>query len=225
MKYLLNFQQLLIKRKPELYKIFLALECVVIFIGIPLVFYFELVSFPKIPVLVIVTAFCVIVLLRDPSFKREQFWKNNEIRTPLQPILLRFLPLSLLLTLLVTLVDPSMLFIFLRRRPIIWLIVMLLYPLLSAYPQELIYRAFFFHRYKPLISNERVMIYTSACVFAFLHIMYDNILALILTLLGGYLFSTTYHKTHSLLITSIEHALYGNLIFTIGLGSYFFEGY
>ena len=38
------------------------------------------------------------------------------------------------------------------------------------------------------------------------------------------LFAVTYHQTQSLLMTSVEHSLYGCLIFTVGLGPYFFHG-
>lgn len=57
-----------------------------------------------------------------------------------------------------------------------------------------------------------------------MHIIFRNPVAPLLTLPGGYLFATTYTRTRSLLITGIEHALYGDLVFTIGLGIYFYKG-
>lgn len=48
-------------------------------------------------------------------------------------------------------------------------------------------------------------------------------LSLLLTIPGGYLLSATYSKTKSLLVTGIEHAIYGNLVFTVGLGFYFYN--
>lgn len=42
-------------------------------------------------------------------------------------------------------VEP---FAFARERSILWVAVLLLYPILSALPQELIFRVFFFHRYR-----------------------------------------------------------------------------
>jgi uncharacterized protein len=42
--------------------------------------------------------------------------------------------------------------------------------------------------------------------------------------LGGLLFSLTYQRSGSLLLTSIDHALFGNFIFTIGLGQFFHHG-
>ncbi len=43
-------------------------------------------------------------------------------------------------------------------------------------------------------------------------------------LLGGVLFAKTYEETGSLIISGIEHALYGGFIFTIGLGKHFYYG-
>jgi hypothetical protein len=48
---------------------------------------------------------------------------------------------------------------------------------------------------------------------------------MILTFFGGYLFAYTYAKTRSLLLVSIEHALYGCLLYTIGLGRFFYTGF
>jgi hypothetical protein len=46
----------------------------------------------------------------------------------------------------------------------------------------------------------------------------------ILTLLGGLMFAKTYEETGSLVLSGIEHALYGGFLFTIGLGKYFYYG-
>jgi membrane protease YdiL (CAAX protease family) len=51
-----------------------------------------------------------------------------------------------------------------------------------------------------------------------------NPLAVLLTIPGGFLLSKTYGRTKSLLVTGIEHAIYGNLVFTVGLGFYFYKG-
>ena len=48
--------------------------------------------------------------------------------------------------------------------------------------------------------------------------MFQNILVLFTTLIGGIFFTLTYNRSKSLLLTSIEHAIYGNWLFTIGMG-------
>ena len=43
--------------------------------------------------------------------------------------------------------------------------------------------------------------------------------AIILTFLGGLLFAFTFKKTKSTILVSIEHAIYGSWLFTIGMGA------
>jgi membrane protease YdiL (CAAX protease family) len=57
-----------------------------------------------------------------------------------------------------------------------------------------------------------------------MHIVFKNPLALLLTFGGGILFAKTYEDTRSLVISLIEHALYGNYVFTLGLGKYLYLG-
>jgi hypothetical protein len=45
----------------------------------------------------------------------------------------------------------------------------------------------------------------------------------LLTLAGGWLFARRYQRTRSLLAASVEHALYGVLAFTVGLGTLFYH--
>jgi membrane protease YdiL (CAAX protease family) len=68
------------------------------------------------------------------------------------------------------------------------------------------------------------MIFASAAAFSLMHIVFKNPLALLLTFAGGILFAKTYEKTDSLVISLIEHALYGNYVFTLGLGKYLYLG-
>ena len=101
---------------------------------------------------------------------------------------------------------------------------MLLYPILSVYPQGIVYRAFIFERYRPLFSNPILMIAVSAAAFSFVHIIFRNPIAVGLTLLGGIIFAFRYQESGSLFTSSFEHALYGCFMFTIGLGEFFYKG-
>jgi membrane protease YdiL (CAAX protease family) len=100
---------------------------------------------------------------------------------------------------------------------------MIFYPIWSAFPQELIYRSWFFHRYRDLVKKEWVLIGMNALLFSFGHIIFENLLAIILTFIGGILFALTYKKSNSLMVVFIEHMLYGNWIFTLGIGQYFYS--
>ena len=48
--------------------------------------------------------------------------------------------------------------------------------------------------------------------------------AVALTLVGGWKFAATYRHTRSLWAVSIEHAIYGGILFTVGLGQFFYTG-
>jgi hypothetical protein len=68
------------------------------------------------------------------------------------------------------------------------------------------------------------MLLASACAFGFVHIIFGNWLAVVLSISGGFLCARTYQHSGSLLLTCIDHAVFGNFIFTIGLGPFFYHG-
>jgi len=110
-------------------------------------------------------------------------------------------------------------------RPQLWTWVMILYPLLSALPQELVYRTFFFHRYGALFGDWRwVAVAANGALFGFAHVIIGNGLSIVLSGLLGLLLAYRYTETRSVWATWIEHTLYGWLVFTVGLGRYFFTG-
>ena len=167
---------------------------------------------------------CLAVLLMSPSFERKQLWGFQSLREQLPRILSVFLPVALLVLFVVVLVLPQVLFLFVRWKPVVWLIVMLLYPVLSVYPQSIIYRAFVFHRYRDLLPTPWLRIMASAAAFGFMHIVFENPVAPMLTFAGGLLFAYTYEKSRSLLASTVEHAFYGCWMFTVGLGLFFVYG-
>lgn len=137
----------------------------------------------------------------------------------------RFVVVVALLVILQHFLLPGELFGFPKRAPGLWLLVVLLYPFLSVVPQEIIYRVFFFKRYKMLFTSRWALLGGNAFLFGFLHIFYRNPIALVLTLVGGWLLADTYKRSRSLLAVSVEHFLYGIAVFSIGLGTYFYHGY
>lgn len=167
---------------------------------------------------------CLVLLLRDPGFDRRQLWNTRALRKELRPMLLRFAVLGALIIAAVALLAPDRLWSLPRHNPRLWLAIMLGYPLASVYPQEVIFRAFYFRRYAPLFRPLAAMIGASALAFGYLHIIFGNAIAVAMTIIGGVLFSITYARSRSVLAASVEHALYGCLVFTVGIGSYFYDG-
>ncbi|HMO25614.1 MAG TPA: CPBP family intramembrane metalloprotease, partial [Tepidisphaeraceae bacterium] len=122
------------------------------------------------------------------------------------------------------LIDPSRPFAFPRQRPDVWVMVMLLYPIFSVLPQTLIYRVFFFHRYASLFRTRTGLIVAATLVFAVGHLMFHSWVAIALTLAGGLLFSIRYATTRSAPLSAIEHALFGQMAFTLGYGMFLYHG-
>ena len=176
------------------------------------------------PSLALAGVACLVVLLRDPTFSRRQLWNTTAARGQLASTLLRVLLAAAGLTVVTMLLAPDALLAFPRDRPWFWLAVMLLYPLVSVYLQEVIFRAFFFHRYGALFASDRGRVLASAALFAFAHIVMRNVPALLLTFVGGLMFAGVYARTRSLALACLEHAVLGDFVFTIGLGTFFFDG-
>ena len=140
-------------------------------------------------------------------------------------ILIVFLCIGAIVTAFVSQRFPDDFMSLPMNRPRLWSRIMLLYPILSVVAQELIYRTFFFHRYGPLFGNARwLIILTNAAIFGLAHILYGSVVSLLLTAIFGVLLAWRYERTRSFWAVWFEHTLYGCLVFTIGLGRYFFTG-
>jgi membrane protease YdiL (CAAX protease family) len=198
-------------------------ELVLVYVAAPALMYEHILPNWPIPFLLGVAAWAFVVLRRDATFDRQALVSFARIQPELRWAILRDVALLLVLGVAVRVFAPEMLFSLIRRAPVIWLAVMVLYPVFSVYPQELLYSAFFFHRYKPLFGEGTRMIAASAAVFGFVHIIFGNWVAIALTAIGGVLFGWTYRKTGSLVLTCLEHALFGDFIFTIGIGQFFYH--
>lgn len=205
-----------------------AVEFSILFILLPLLLAWqgEVMRRWIIPQLLAFTALCLWWLARDPGFDRRRLiaWPRAW-----RPCLARIAALLLtggaaLLAFAYGLpgVEP---FALPRERPLLWVAVLLFYPVLSALPQELIFRVFIFHRYRCLFPNPWQLALVSAAVFALAHLVLGNWVAPLLSLAGGLLFAYTYARTGSLALVTLEHGLWGNWLFTLGLGAYFYGGH
>lgn len=211
------------REKPTL---LLWLEWTALFVLLPLGLRFFWKPGAAFAVMFVATAFVAVWLLRRRNFDRRLFWQGLNVRgewKQLKRMLVRFAVCTALIAALVLFVFPQNFLDMPTERPHIWAIVMIFYPLLSVYPQELIYRTFFFERYRALFPSCLMTVIASALVFGLVHIIFQNQIAVLLTLIGGAFFAETYARTRSLRLVWLEHALYGCLIFTIGLGQFFYH--
>lgn len=196
------------------------LELIIMFIGLPLLLYLDVLPVPKFSLLFLVTLIYLFVLLKDSSFDRSlllmhpfSLWK---------PMLLVFCFFAFLSAVLVWVVWPSMFFSMPVNETTLWVSIMVFYPLFSVLPQTFVFRVYFFHRFKGFFGSERWAIVVNALLFSFMHLVFKNWLAIILTFFGGLLFAATYLRSRSMVISAVEHALFGCWVFTVGIGSFFF---
>lgn len=200
-------------------QLLLLTEWAVLFVFYPVFVYAEIIRFNKI--LMFLPAIMYPVILFFASKKRAEIKPG---KYSWLSIFLRLIIGGSLLLLLAYLLVPESMFLFPREKTSGWIMVMLLYPFVSALPQEFIYRKFYFWRYKDLFVGSEIMLLAgSTILFSFLHIIYDNYVAVTLTLIGGFIFSYTYSRSRNLIYPWVEHIVFGQMIFTFGLGSYFFE--
>ncbi|MEO1584391.1 MAG: CPBP family intramembrane glutamic endopeptidase [Planctomycetota bacterium] len=173
----------------------------------------------------------LIALLGDPSFRARELWNLRGFLKDAKRI---FLIMPAGFALLVAFAfflelagvfpegrDP---FSLLTRAPQIALIIFVFYPWFSCYPQEISHRTFFFKRYEPVLGNGPGIILINAAAFSWLHSVFWNPWALLMTFIGGILFAWTYQRTRSTLAVTVEHWLYGWWAFVTGAGYFVFAG-
>lgn len=202
-------------------KAFLWVELVVLFIGLPVAFYFNKLKLPKSIPLLVVFLITLVCLLTSKSFSKKSFGFNGFSRW-------KTFGLRILISILVI---SSLSFIFLPREQLfylplqktgLWMLIMIFYPIWSAFTQEVIYRGFYFHRYKSLFKSEYHAVIINGILFGILHIIFRNWIAVLGSTIIGLVWASSYIKHRSILMASVEHAIVGNYLFTIGLGNYFY---
>ena len=196
------------------YKLF---ELIILFIILPISFIISYPTWMKFIIGGSSFAYIIWVLLKienykiniSLSIKWEAFWKR---------VLFPLMIIITVTTYYVWITDQNQLFYVLLNNFKLWLFILFFYSIFSVYPQEVIYRAFFFKRYQVLFKNKYLFILVNAALFSLAHVFFMNILVIIFTFIGGVLFALTYQKTKSTLLVSIEHSIYGCWLFTIGMG-------
>jgi len=194
------------------------IEFFLIFIIIPVSFALAFPIWIKMSLGILGFIYIIYVLLKVENNKFELRkhinWKQFWIRS-----FIKLICIVLITTLYMYWVERHNLFIVVKTKPMLWSAILFVYSVFSVYPQELVYRTFFFQRYESLFRNDVLFILVNAALFSLAHIFFKNTLVMILTFVGGILFALTFKKTKSTLLVSIEHAIYGCWLFTVGMGS------
>ena len=201
-------------------KIYLGLEFIILFFGLPLMLLYSTNLLNPSSILI------PIVLLLIYYLKKQRFhWREIKM--------FKIPPGFLLVNIMMILLSSAIIFIWVyfnykedlfnlpQLNFKIWLLFILFYPLFSASLQEIIYRVFMFRRYKELFVKPWMIIIASGLAFSFAHIFYLSAISLVLTFIMGVYLAYLYLKTRSFLLVALIHSFYGNFVFTIGLGEHF----
>ena len=176
------------------------------------------------PALFAVTAIGLVLLHVTEGFR----WR--ELAAGTGRISWQFVGLTALATLVaglavIWLTAPGAAFFLIRQNPQLMLMIALLYPLVSALPQELVFRPLFFRRYGALLpAGVTAQVALNAAVFSFAHLMYWSWIVAALTFAGGLAFAWAYRVRGNFPEAVVLHAVAGVIVFAVGLGLYFYSG-
>lgn len=201
----------------------LLIEFSLLFLALPVFLYFAREDLAPYLVLFLISVvgWCLLLLLSDQRFKRFRLWNIDKFKQHLPYVLKTFVIAALAITLASWYWTPQWLFKLPLDKTLIWLSLLVIYPLFSAWPQEVIFRTFLFHRYKKIFKSKQLRIAISASVFALAHLMFANWIAVVGSFIAGLVFAITYVQSRSTLLVAIEHSLWGVWLFTAGLGVHF----
>jgi len=197
--------------------ILLIAELFILFITTPILLCLDIHPIFKILPVLLGFIYCITITIKQSIVSYKEMYAIN-LKRSWKPIVLQFITFVIASTVLMYYLNNESLFIVLRKNWTMWIAITLFYSIFSVYPQEFLYRTFFFKRYSALFKSTSVIIIFNATIFSLAHLAFNNLLVSVLTFIGGILFAFTYHKSKSLLLTSIEHALYGSWLFTLGMG-------
>ncbi len=206
-------------------KAYIAIELVVLTLLVPVTIQQLHIVRYMLPMLWVISFYCATIHRLTTGERVRDAWRRSAVnRTNLKPILRYFALCALFLGVATLILVPQRLFSLPLQNPAFWLLIMFAYPLLSVIPQEIIFRLFFMERYKHIFNRREMMILASGLAFGLAHLIFQNWVAPLLTAVGGVLFALTYSRHKSLALVSLEHALFGDFLFTVGLGFYFYHG-
>lgn len=162
------------------------------------------------------------LLARTPGFRWRELKRGwDEVRWP---VVAGFAAATLAVSLgVIGLTAPEAAFRLLREQPWLLAMIVLFYPILSALPQEVIFRPLFFRRYGALLPSGALLA-VNAGVFSLAHLMYWSAVVAAMTFAGGLVFGWAYRNRGSFPLAVVLHSVSGWVIFTVGLGVYFYSG-
>lgn len=209
----------MVLKKVYFSQVYIVSEFLLFFVFIPFIANRFLEGWLKIIPLLLIAAFFFILLRMDSHFDQKVFLRLD--KDHLRKSVGRVIFITVLLVWFTWWIFPDLLLYYPREEFEDYLITFILYPFASVIPQELVYRVYFFHRYRKIVPEKYLLMLSNAIIFGLTHWIYGNWVAPIATFLVSWIFIFNYLKSKSLLNVSLEHYFYGLVMFTIGFGYYF----
>ena len=198
-------------------------EFVALFIGVPVAMAATFGLYPLFPVIIGLAVLSCLLLFATPGWRFRKLLPGpvfSEWR-----IILAFTAATTAICLIfVFWLAPEQFLFIPRHRPELWLVILIAYPLVSAFPQEIIFRSLFFERYGGLFPGKWSAVLVNGAVFGFGHLFYDNWVTITMTGCGGAIMGWAYLRHGTIGLPWILHAIAGQIIFTVGLGVFFYHG-
>ena len=198
-------------------------EFAALFVGVPLIMSATFGLYPLFPVIIGLAGLSCLLLQFTPGWDWKMLRKGPVLGEWRVILLYALATLAICLAVVFLNIPERFLEIPLNRTPL-WIMIMVLYPLVSAFPQEIIFRSLFFERYGVLFPNAWVAILVNGAAFGFGHLFYENWITIAMTGCGGAIMAWAYLRNRSVLLAWVLHSLAGQIIFTVGLGVYFYHG-
>ena len=205
-------------------------EFIALYIGVPLACAYLLRPADVVNVLAASAAAGVILLAVTPGWRWVRLLICRPIRDLAALAVFALVSAAIIHTLVMELAPWAYLSLPTQRYEL-WVMIMALYPFLSALPQELLFRALFFERYGVLLGWRGdgepmpwLAILLNSFIFGLAHLFYWNWVAVGLTAAGGLAFAYAYTRLRSFPLAFAMHVVAGQLIFTLGLGLFFYHG-
>lgn len=199
------------------------IEWTALFVGVPVLMLIFFGQYSLFLTVWLLAALALALLLITPGFAISTLWRGFSRRGLWA--LLGFSAATAVVTLATALaLVPERLFELPLNRTYLWLMIMLLYPPVSAWPQELIFRSLFFERYGVLFPNAAMAITANGAAFALGHLFFLNPVTIAMTGIAGAVIGWAYLRDRSLWLAWGMHAIGGMIVFTSGLGVFFYHG-
>lgn len=147
------------------------IEFSALFIGVPLIMAATFGLYPLFPVIIGLASVSCILLQLTPGSEWKTLWKGPVLGEWRIILVYTLATLATCVAVVFANVPERFLEIPLNR-PYLWVMIMTLYPLVSVFPQEIIFRSLFFERYGNLFPSAWIAILVNGAAFGFGHLFY-----------------------------------------------------